>query len=137
MFSLHHVALSVSNLKKSTDFYHCLGFDEIFSWSAEDGSVQITHLKLGEFFLELFCYQKFEHAPKSTHQIATDLPVIGIKHMALRVPFIHQAQQFLIAKGLADTVEITRGRSGMDYFFIKDPDGILLEIVEDNRLFTR
>ena len=30
-------------------------------------------------------------------------------------------------------VDITKGRTEIDYFFIKDPDGILVEIVQDDR----
>jgi len=35
--------------------------------------------------------------------------------------------------GLADGVDVTQGRTRIDYFFIKDPSGILLEVVQDDR----
>jgi len=33
----------------------------------------------------------------------------------------------------ADSLEITKWRTVIKYFFIKDPDGMFLEVVEDNR----
>jgi len=40
----------------------------------------------------------------------------------------------LRAKGLADeNTSITVGRTKVSYFFIKDPDGVWVEIVKDDR----
>lgn len=86
--------------------------------------------------LELFCYKEYKPAPEATHATATDLPIIGTKHFGLQVDSINRAKEELIKKGLADTdTVITTGRTGPLYFFIKDPDGILVEIIEDKRYF--
>lgn len=134
MYAIHHVALSVADRGKSAAFYQKLGFTEVHLWEADDKSLTITHLKLGDFILELFCYQNHQPAPDSIHATATDLPVIGTKHFGLKVDSIEAARDDLAAKGIVENdIQITQGRTGPRYFFIADPDGILVEISEDKR----
>jgi len=133
MFSFHHVSLSVQNLEASIGFYGVFGFEPVFRWQAEDESLRITHLKLGEMLLELFCFADAVDAPESSKQLATDLPRIGIKHFGVRVADIHAAKEQLETEGLTEGVEVVQGKTGIQYFFIKDPSGILVEIVQDER----
>lgn len=133
MFTIHHVALSVTNLQKTIEFYALFGFKVAYSWANEDKSVQISHLKLGETFLELFCFKEYKEAPKSSKELMTDLPRIGVKHFGLKVKCVHETKQFVIDSGYKEEIEIIRGKTEVDYFFIKDPDGILLEFIQDDR----
>lgn len=133
MFCLHHVALSVTDLDTSIAFYSGLNFEPVYSWHADDGMIRIAHLKQGEMLLELFCFENRSPAPLTSHELGSDLPRIGIKHFGLRVADIHAALKQLQTMGLADDLNVSHGRTGIDYFFIKDPDGILLEIVQDDR----
>jgi len=133
MFSFHHVSLSVQNLETSITFYSQLGFKPVYEWQAEDKRVAIVHLKMDETLLELFCFEGATEAPESSKELATDLPRIGIKHFGIRVADIHAALDHLRQLGLADGVEVVKGKTGIDYFFIKDPSGILVEIVQDDR----
>lgn len=138
MYRIHHVALSVTNREESTEFYGKLGFSEAHFWEAEDKSLSITHLALDGFILELFCFAAPLPAPDSIHTIPTDLPVIGTKHFGLKVDSIEAARDDLATKGLVkEDIQITQGRTGPRYFFIEDPDGILVEIAEDTRTFTK
>jgi catechol 2,3-dioxygenase-like lactoylglutathione lyase family enzyme len=56
MFTPHHFALSVADLDATTTFYAAFGFQPHLTWKADDDSLQITHLALGGFILEIFCY---------------------------------------------------------------------------------
>ncbi len=97
----------------------------------------MTHLKLGDFILELFCYATFQSAPDSIHATSTDLPIIGTKHFGLKVDSIEAARDDLVIKGIIDkNLQVNQGCPGSRYFFIEDPDGILVEIMEDKREFT-
>jgi len=54
-------------------------------------------------------------------------------HFALKVDSVHDAKNFVESRGLASDVEIQHGRTGVTYFFLTDPSGILVEVVEDKR----
>ncbi|RZU49058.1 glyoxylase I family protein [Krasilnikovia cinnamomea] len=133
-FRVHHVSISVADMAEACAFYRRFGFRETFEYKHPDGSVSITHLKLGETLLEIFCYRNHHPPPRSAAELVTDLPRVGIKHFALQVESIEDARHFVADSGLAPVPpEITEGRTGIRYFFIKDPSGNLLEIVEDRR----
>jgi len=132
MFDIIHVAISVSDLDKSIEFYKLFGFSEFKSYEAEDGSMQIKMLKLNDMVLEIFCYKNYEVIPQTAIDTATDLPIIGTKHFALGVEDIEAAKSFVIENNIKETVEIKVGRLGKPYFFINDPDGILVEIIEED-----
>jgi glyoxylase I family protein len=130
------VALSVGNPARSVEFYTKLGFRQVHFWEADDKSLSITHLRLGVMMLELFWYADHQPAPDTIHSTGTDLPIIGTKHFGLRVESIEEAKKDLVRLGLAHSdIEIRQGRTGPKIFFIKDPDGILVEIAQDDRAF--
>ena len=85
MFNINHIAISVSDIDKSVEFYKKFGFKEFKSWNAEDNSIRIRMLKLNNVVLEMFCYKEYKELPQTAKSIETDLPVIGTKHFALGV----------------------------------------------------
>ena len=134
MFSLHHVSLSVMDLEKSIKFYSCLGFKLVLIWESKDKKNKIAHLKMQNNFLELFYY--IDHKlHKNNESLEDDLKTVGIKHFALKVESIKEAEKLFRANGFSNDIQVKLGKTGIKYFFAKDPNGIFLEIVEDNRVF--
>ncbi len=131
MFNIAHVTISVTNIEKTLEFYKQFGFKEFKAWDAEDNSLKIRILKLNDMLLEIFCYKNYSNLPDTATSTATDLPVLGTKHFALGVTNIEKAKNWVINNKLADEIVINVGRLGKPYFFIKDPDGILVEIIEN------
>ncbi len=132
-FTIHHAAISAIDIAESIAFYEQFGFRVVLHWKDPDGELEIAHLKLGENFLEIFWYRDQAPAPESARSLATDLPRIGVKHFALKVDSIHEAKKFAENHGIASNVEVQQGRTGVAYFFIEDPSGILVEVLEDKR----
>lgn len=131
MFSVDHCAISVKNLDASIEFYQALEFEIVKSWKAEDGSLAIVHMKNGGFILELFSYKEYQDIPKTSLSLNEDLPIVGSKHFGLYVEDLEKAGKYLLEKQLITREpEIRTGRLGRSYFFISDPNGILVEIIQ-------
>ncbi len=130
MFHVDHTAMSVSDMDASITFYTKLGFEKTQHWQAEDESLSIVMLKKDGTYLELFCYQSHEPLPESAKSVATDLLVNGTKHYALHTADLEKAIAYLLAENvIKERPEIKTGRLGRNYFFIPDPDGIMVEII--------
>jgi glyoxylase I family protein len=95
----------------------------VLRWKDSDGELEIAHLKLGANYLEIFWYQDQASAPETAASLATDLPRIGVKHFALSVDSVYEAKDFVENRGIASNVEVQQGRTGVTYFFVKDPSG--------------
>lgn len=130
-FNINHVTISVKDIEKSTEFYKKFGFTEYKDYS--DESVHIKTLKLKNMVLEMFCYREFENMPEHAKNLGLDLKTIGTKHFGLGVKSVEEARKFLLSNGIIqDEIKINKGRLGKSYFFMKDPDGILVEIIEND-----
>ena len=121
MFNVNHIAISVVDSKRSIDFYKKFGFENYKSWEADDSSIK----------LEIFCYKDYKNLPETAKSTATDLPIVGVKHLALGVTDIEIGKKFVIKNELCSNIEIKVGRLGKPYFFITAPDGIQIEIIEE------
>lgn len=130
MFGIDHYAISVSNSEKSREFYEKLGFQTVKDYQADDGNVRILQMEKDGFLLEMFCYPDSDPIPDFVETLNTDLHVNGAKHMALAVEDPQRAAEYLLKEGLIGEMPvINEGRLGRPYFFIKDPDGIFVEII--------
>jgi glyoxylase I family protein len=126
MYSFHHSAISVSDIKRSLEFYKLLDFEKVGEWKDPNGTFIVTNVQNGGVLLELFCYSSPQALPERSE-------TLGVKHLGLSVESIEEAKSDLEGKGLEILHEgINEERSGINYFFVKDPDGILIEIAEDN-----
>lgn len=131
MFHIDHYAISVKDLNASMEFYQALEFGVIKKYQAEDGSLSIVHMKNGDFILELFAYKDCKDIPETSRSLTEDLPIAGSKHFGLYVQDLKEAADYLLEKKLIEKEpEIKTGRLGRSYFFISDPNGILVEIIE-------
>lgn len=131
MFRFDHVAISVSNPEKSMEFYSKFGFAFFKRYDDPNGTLSITLLKNKKMILELFCYKDFKPLPEHCEDNSKDLNVLGTKHFGLCVKDISKAASKVVELGiLKELPEIKTGRLGRDYFFVKDPDGINVEIIE-------
>lgn len=133
MLAFHHVAISCSEKERTIAFYEALGFRKVVDWMSPAGDLSIVHLRLGDAILEIFNYANWDAPPDAMCSLETDLPMIGTKHFGLKVPDIEAARKWMIARGFAQDPEVKQGRTGISYFFINDPDGNWVEIVQDDR----
>ena len=131
MFNFNHVTISVDNLENTLEFYRKFGF--ILTKEYHDENVDIVMLKLENMILEIFHYQEKDALPEHSKNLGVDLQTIGNKHFGLGVKDILEAKKFIEDNKLNDSdIVINKGRLGKPYFFIKDPNGILMEIIEED-----
>ncbi len=134
-FMIHHAVISAIDMEESVAFYEQFGFRVVLHLKDPDGELEIAHLKLGANYLEIFWYRDQMPAPETAASLVADLPRIGVKHFALSVDSVYEAKDFIENRGIASNIEVQQGRTGVTYFFIKDPSGILAEFLEDKRGF--
>jgi glyoxalase family protein len=130
--SLHHIALSVRDAQASIEFYSHFGFTEAVVWRADDATLAIHQLINHEsVMLELFVYAASVQKPRIHNTVGNNLEEIGIKHLGMRVDNL---DEFRVAiNSIGEVTDIVMGRTGFRYFFVKDPDGNWVEVVEDKR----
>jgi len=129
IFRAHHVSLTVADMDRSVAFYCSFGFVVSHEYLSSDGRRRMAHLRLGTFTLELFQFPLDQPEESSSNR---DIHPVGIRHFALEVDSVADAHNQVVELGyLCDS--IATGLSGLRYFFIRDPDGIWFEVVEDKR----
>ena len=123
----HHVGLVVSDLERSTAFYHALGFTTASDLPVDDGSRAIRFISLGGFQLELFWYAETPAAPPHAEG-----KQIGFRHFALQTDDVEAVLDELRAKGLVGAEAAVRHvPAGYKLLFINDPDGVEIEIMQE------
>jgi len=131
-FLLDHTAISVSSLKESINFYERIfGFKCIKKFYIETLNANACFLKINKFILEVFEFINYNPLPNYRKTLIDDLKTIGVKHFAFKVDNIEKIYYSLKEKKVDFATDIRLGGSGLRYFFIKDPDGILVEIIEN------
>jgi glyoxylase I family protein len=132
--TFHHIAITVRDITISQPFYEKLGFSEVHRWDADDNSIVIVHLKMDTVVLELFEYAENRNAPPLQLEVANNLSALGVKHFGIKVADVNTAFEQMKKAGYElGNPEVKNGRTKVDYFFIKDPDGMWVEIVQDDR----
>ncbi len=120
-----HVAFRITDLKRALDFYcGALGFREAFRLDREDEpSPWIVYLQIAPgHFIELF-----PGADKVAPQPGRDA---GYNHFCLLVDDIHATVRDLAARGLTIEGEPTKGLDNNYQYWITDPDGNRIELMQ-------
>ena len=123
---VHHIAISVKNLEKSAAFYKSnFGFEEMnrFTKTGWDGSAVV--LKLDDLQLEIFSFKSYIEKIDGL----SDLKVIGLKHIGIHVANVNEKYMELKNKQI-DIDEPVKGVTVAWFCFLRDPDGIPIEIIE-------
>lgn len=118
IIGLSHVALYVHDLDKSRAFYKdFLGFAEPFSLTNKDGKIRLTWIKIND-------RQSIELFPE--RESRTD----RLYHVALETDDALQMRDYLASRGVTVPEKAGKGKIGNWNYFIKDPQGETVEIVQ-------
>jgi len=91
--------------------------------------VRAALLQLGANLLEVFEPYDSLPLPDGEDALESSLRRLGTKHMAITVPDIDQARAHLESVGAEFDTEVVTGSTSR-FFFCKDPDGILIEVIQ-------
>lgn len=118
ILGLSHVAFYVHDMAATRAFYKdFLGFEEPYSLTNKDGSLHLTWIKIND-------HQTLELFPEQTN--STD----RLYHVALETDDAIGMRDYLVAHGVKVPDKIGKGKIGNLNYFIKDPDGHIVEIVQ-------
>jgi catechol 2,3-dioxygenase-like lactoylglutathione lyase family enzyme len=119
---IDHIAITVRDLQETIDFYGKLGFKK--TERNETPTQTILFLVSGQARLEVF-------APKDTKMPPElGLTDLGVKHIALKVEDVAKAYEEAKANGIVFQSEPRRTSMGNLVAFFKDPNGILLQLLQ-------
>lgn len=124
LHTIHHVAIIVSDYKKSRDFYvNKLGFEIIRENFREERNDYKLDLRLGDCELEIF-------GINNPPQRVNHPEACGLRHLAFLVTDMEGVIKELKAVGI-DTEEVRIDEfTGKKMTFFFDPDGLPLELHE-------
>jgi len=126
-----HIAISVSNIERTANFYRKhFGFCLAEKYSHKDIGLTIAVLKNGNSALELFEFKKHKRLPGYRKGLESDLRTLGVKHFSFEVADIEKILLRLRRAKVRLATDIRTFDNGCRYFFLKDPDGILVEVME-------
>lgn len=117
---LSRMALYVHDLAKSRAFFEdFLGFAEPYALTNADGSTRLTWIKINDRqSIELFP-EKVPNADRLCHIAVETDDAAGLR-------------DYLAAHGVKVPAQVTKGKIGNWNYFITDPDGRMVEIVQDS-----
>jgi lactoylglutathione lyase len=119
-----HSAFLVSDLERSLHFYcNVLGLQEAFQLKRPDGKPWLVYIRVDEHsFVELFPGRPADAPPLD--------PKSSYRHLCLLVDDIQETVKMLGARGLPVPGEPKLGGDGNWQYWIKDPDGNDIELMQ-------
>ena len=115
---ISHMALYVHDMEKTRAFYkNFLGFDEPYSLTNKDGTLHLTWIKIND-------HQSIELFPEQ--EAGSD----RLYHIAVETDNAEAMRVYLAAHGVTVPEKTGKGKIGNQNYFIKDPDGHIVEIVQ-------
>jgi glyoxylase I family protein len=122
--SVNHIAVIVSNLETSGDFYiNKLGFKLLYSLDRPERRSTVLYLDAGNAVIELFSFPDPPKRPAWPE-------ACGLRHLAFNVDDFDGVIAKLHSMGIATEDVRTDARSGKRLTFFKDPDDLPIEICE-------
>jgi lactoylglutathione lyase len=121
---LGHIAIKVTDLDRSLDFYiNKLGFPEMLRLHNDDGSTWLVYLRItDDQYLEVFPGAETDRAPGWNAN--------GMNHMCLIVDDIEVVLAQIEAAGLSLLLPLKTAIDGNRQAWLEDPDGNRIELME-------
>lgn len=121
--SLMHIAIYATDMRRSADFYcRVLGGEQVFTVNGEDGEPSMMYIRLAPGqYIEMFRAAPGAEAVKSP---------VGFTHLCLTVSDIQSAADEVRARGWPIRVEPKAGKYGNYQLWIRDPDGMDIELMQ-------
>ena len=120
---LHHIAILCSEREASLRFYETLGFRMIESHVRPERKDEVIFMEQQDVVLELFISEKHP-------QRVSGPEAYGLRHLALRTEDAEAAHVILLDAGYNPEPIRTDTFNGRKLFFVKDPDGLPIELHE-------
>ncbi len=119
-----HLAVVVSDMKKSSDFYTgILGFSRVFEIHDDQGNPWIVYFRIAKGqFIELF-HPRGEAARDAQARV-------GFSHICYLVDDLKATEAEIIRRGGALEKPIKLGKDGNWQGWIRDPDGNRIELMQ-------
>ena len=126
---LHHIALSVIDLKAMTDGYHkALGLVPGFAFELPGFQVVMAESPNG-FRIEFFQAENAQRTVDSSTPL-TVMRFHGFTHLAMNVESVTAEYDRLLAIGAESVWNPRRSpEPGQDMAFVRDPEGNLIELI--------
>jgi catechol 2,3-dioxygenase-like lactoylglutathione lyase family enzyme len=125
---IHHIAISVKNLEESVSFYKDnFKFLEIDKFTKPGWNGSAVILQLNDINLEIFGFNDF----LENQDDISSLKTIGVRHIGIQVESVLEKYHELKSKGI-DIDEPVKGTTCAWFCFLRDPNGIPVELYETN-----
>lgn len=129
---IDHIGMRVANKQTSVAFYERLGFKLIADHGFEEGHPIIMDNPNGLRLNLLGPSTKPNDGKNILMDVEKDNKYSGIRHIALYVENFAGAHTYLEEQGIAISGGPVHHGSGYEALFIRDPDGVVIEITTKN-----